>query len=108
MNDQETGLDSNKCISYQTIENKDSIPCEIKLNNYIYGCDICLNACIRNIKAPKVENEFLPTPEVKNLISKIENEELEKTDFNKIRKISAMERIKFEKLLLNLATNKKA
>jgi epoxyqueuosine reductase len=108
LNDQETGLDSNKCISYQTIENKESIPENIKLNNYIYGCDICLNACIRNNKIPKVENEFSPTQEIKTLISKIENKELEKTDFNKVRKISAMERVKFEKLLLNLATNKKA
>ena len=108
LNDQETGLDSNKCISYQTIENKESIPENIKLSNYIYGCDICLNACIRNNKIPKVENEFSPTQEIKTLISKIENEELGKTDFNKVRKISAMERVKFEKLLLNLATNKKA
>ena len=78
------------------------MPQDVKLNNYIYGCDICLNACIRNIKAPKVENEFLPTQELKNLISKIEKEELEKTDFNKVRKISAMERVKYEKLLSNI------
>ena len=108
LNDQEIGLDCNKCISYQTIENKDSIPSEIKLNNYIYGCDICVNACIRNNKAIKVNNEFSPTQEIKILISKIESGEIEKSDFNKVRKISAMERIKFEKLLLNLATNKKA
>jgi epoxyqueuosine reductase len=106
LNDQETGLDSNKCISYQTIENKESIPEYIKLNNYIYGCDICLNVCIRNNKIPKVENEFSPTQEIKTLISKIENEELEKTDFNKVRKISAMERIKFEKLLSNIKGRK--
>ena len=106
LNDQETGLDSNKCISYQTIENKDSIPCEIKLNNYIYGCDICLNACIRNIKAPKVKNEFSLTQEMNMLLSKIETGEIEKTDFNKVRKISAMERIKFEKLLSNKESQK--
>ena len=102
MNDQEIGLDCNKCISYQTIENKDSIPSEIKLNNYIYGCDICVNACIRNNKAIKVNNELSPTQEIKTLIFKIETDELEKTDFNKVRKISAMERIKFEKLLSNI------
>lgn len=106
LNDQETGLDSNKCISYQTIENKGSIPCEIKLNNYIYGCDICLNACIRNIKAPKVKNEFSLTQEMNMLLSKIETGEIEKTDFNKVRKISAMERIKFEKLLANKESQK--
>ena len=102
LENREIGLNSNKCISYHTIENKNSVPQDVKLNNYIYGCDICLNACIRNIKAPKVENEFLPTQELKNLISKIEKEELEKTDFNKVRKISAMERVKYEKLLSNI------
>ena len=106
LNDQEIGLDSNKCISYQTIENKDSIPSEIKLNNYIYGCDICLNVCIRNIKAPKVKNEFSLTQEMNMLLSKIETGEIEKTDFNKVRKISAMERIKFEKLLANKESQK--
>jgi hypothetical protein len=40
------------------------------------------------------------------LISKIESGEIEKSDFNKVRKISAMERIKFEKLLTNKESQK--
>lgn len=40
-------LDARKCISYLTIENKDSIPTELRqlLGNRIFGCDECLAAC---------------------------------------------------------------
>lgn len=40
-------VDANKCISYQTIENKDEIPVELKgkFENWIFGCDICQDVC---------------------------------------------------------------
>lgn len=41
-------IDSNKCISYQTIENRsDNIPQEISdnISNWIFGCDICQEVC---------------------------------------------------------------
>lgn len=41
-------VDSNKCISYATIESRsDEIPEEIsgKLEGWIYGCDICQDVC---------------------------------------------------------------
>ncbi len=41
-------LDSNLCISYQTIENRgDTIPGEVaeKLGEWIFGCDICQDVC---------------------------------------------------------------
>lgn len=44
----EPGLvDSKRCISYQTIENKGAIPRELraKIGGRIYGCDICLDVC---------------------------------------------------------------
>ena len=44
---QEYNVDANKCISFQTIENKDEIPVELKGNfdNWIFGCDICQDVC---------------------------------------------------------------
>jgi len=40
-------LDTRKCISYQTIENKGVIPRELrsKFGGRVYGCDICLDVC---------------------------------------------------------------
>lgn len=40
-------LDARRCISYLTIENKDSIPIELrhKIGNRIYGCDDCQIFC---------------------------------------------------------------
>jgi epoxyqueuosine reductase len=40
-------LDSTRCLSYLTIENKDAIPEEqrVLLGSHAYGCDICQDVC---------------------------------------------------------------
>lgn len=45
-------IDSNKCISFLTIENKGEISKKFsgKLDNWIFGCDICQDVCPWNIK----------------------------------------------------------
>jgi epoxyqueuosine reductase len=62
-------LDSNKCISYLTIEKRDSIPEDLRagMGHHIFGCDICQDVCPWNRKAP-ISNaaEFQARPELVN------------------------------------------
>ncbi len=55
-------IDATRCISYWTIESKaDQIPENIKknLNNYVFGCDICLEVCPFNkFQKPHREKEL--------------------------------------------------
>lgn len=56
-------LDARKCISYLTIENKDSIPVELRsaIGNRIFGCDDCQIYCPWNKFATKpLIEEFQP------------------------------------------------
>jgi len=61
---EEYSVDANKCISYQTIENRGEIPPEITLDGWIFGCDVCQDVCPYN--SPKYnhvteEKAFFPS-----------------------------------------------
>jgi epoxyqueuosine reductase len=98
-------IDSNKCISYQTIENKeDSIPDEFagKFENRVFGCDICQDVCPWN-KHPLTSliKEFEPSNELLNLDVKAW-QSMEKDEFNMIFKNSPLKRAKFKGLKRNI------
>ena len=97
-------LDSRLCISYLTIELKDSIPKELRpeMGNLIFGCDICQEVCPWNSKAtPTTEPAFLPrdgnlAPELLTLIG------MTQTEFSKKFKGSPIKRAKRRGFLRNV------
>jgi len=62
-------LDSNKCISYLTIEKRGSIPEDLRagIGRHVFGCDICQDVCPWNRKAPaSTAPELDPRPGLVN------------------------------------------
>ena len=62
-------LDSNRCISYLTIEKRGAIAEDLRsgMERHIFGCDICQDVCPWNRKAPATNaEEFQPRPELVN------------------------------------------
>ena len=56
-------LDATRCISYLTIELRESIPRDLRegMGDWLFGCDVCQDVCPWNSKAPAVEEaDFAP------------------------------------------------
>jgi epoxyqueuosine reductase len=53
-------VDAGRCISYQTIENRASIPREIRadMRDWAFGCDVCSEVCPWGQAAPDLSERF--------------------------------------------------
>lgn len=97
-------LDANRCLSYQTIENRYDIspPTIEKMGNTIYGCDKCLEACPWNRFAqPNDLPELQPKPELLQM-TKTKWMNLSIDDYQKLFKRSAVKRAKYDGLMRNI------
>lgn len=97
-------VDSNKCISYLTIENKEDIPgaFEGKFDNWLFGCDVCQDVCPWNIKFSQVtfEKSFYPVNGNKEIkLDKISK--MEQFDFKNRFENSPIKRAKLKGLKRN-------
>jgi epoxyqueuosine reductase len=97
-------LDSNKCLSYLTIEPRSDIPTEFipRTEGWIYGCDICQDVCPWNKKfsQPSAVDGFRPRPENLNPLL-IEIVEMTREDFSRRFKKSPVKRTKLDGLRRN-------
>ena len=62
-------VDSRRCISYHTIENRNEIPEDIRksMGPWVFGCDVCQEVCPWNRFATQTsETDFSPRPEQAN------------------------------------------
>ena len=98
-------VNGSKCISYATIELKDSNLPELfrgNMKNWVYGCDICQDVCPWNrFSKPHTESGFEPKQEILNF-SKQDWLELDELAFQTIFKGSAVKRTKFSGLKRNI------
>ena len=97
-------VDGSKCISYFTIELKESIPEEYKdqFENWAFGCDICQDVCPWNRFSKKhQEPEFEPHPD---LLKMTQSDWIDLTEevFRELFRKSAVKRTKFKGLKRNI------
>ena len=98
-------VDGSKCISYFTIELKETlIPEKMKgkFDNWMFGCDVCQDVCPWNrFSSPTSEVSFSPIPAILNF-STSDWEELTEESFKTIFKDSPLKRSKYAGIKRNL------
>jgi epoxyqueuosine reductase len=99
-------LDASKCISYLTIELASAIPSEFqgKMDNWIFGCDVCQDVCPWNNKfsIATTEPAFSPHPELASF-SRKDWVELTEEVFERVFARSPVSRTGFLGLKRNIA-----
>lgn len=98
-------LDARKCISYLTIESKESIPVELRsaMGNRVFGCDDCQIVCPWNkFSETSKENDFSPRHNL-NSADLLELFCWTEEEFDKKTQGSPIRRIGYEGWLRNLA-----
>lgn len=98
-------IDGSRCISYFTIELKDSLlPDEIKpkFDNWLFGCDVCQDVCPWNrFSKPTDDAAFRPVFEILNFTEK-DWLDLTEEKFKEIFRHSPLKRSKYKGIMRNL------
>lgn len=101
-------VDSNKCLSYLTIEHRGEIVGEVtkQFEKWIYGCDICQDVCPWNHKFSAETNEQGFQPRQWNVAPKLEEwKEMTQEEFSLKFKGSPVKRTKLAGLKRNVLLN---
>lgn len=99
-------LNVRRCISYLTIELKDAIPVDMRpmMGNWIYGCDVCQDACpfVKRFTEETREDAFRPididraAPPLRDLLA------LSEADFAQRFADSPIQRIRYDRFMRNV------
>ena len=97
-------INCRKCISYHTIENKGQIPPEIKdkMNNRVFGCDICQEVCPWNRFAKQTRLSEFETKNNRDKLTMEQIRNMDREEYQRLFKNSAVKRAKFEGLKRNV------
>jgi epoxyqueuosine reductase len=96
-------LDSNRCISYWTIEHRGPIPRANRaaLEGWVFGCDICQEVCPANENAPGARHPGLRSDVRRSALDLAGLISLGVEEYRSLFKGSAMKRAKLEGLKRN-------
>ena len=97
-------FDSEKCLSYQTIEHRGPLSDAAKnnLGKVIYGCDRCQQVCHWNKTAPPTNIPELQPSEALMQMRRDDWQQLTVEQYRKLFKGSAVKRAKYEGLMRNI------
>lgn len=99
-----TGFSSERCLSYQTIENRGALSEAAKaaMGDMFYGCDRCQRACPWNrFATPCATPEFHPREELLSM-TRQKWDNLSVDDYRRLFKGSAVKRAKYDGLKRNI------
>ena len=98
-------FDSSRCLSYQTIENRGTVPPDIaaRMGDMLYGCDRCQEACPWNRFATPTDDPDLQPSDGLMRMTRQDWLKLSVEQYRKLFKGSAVKRAKYEGLMRNIA-----
>lgn len=98
-------LDSNRCISYWTIEHRGALPLEMRagIGDWVFGCDVCQEVCPFNRKPGPADHPELRLPEARGGLDLIGLLLLSREEYVERFRGSPMKRAKLEGLQRNAA-----
>ncbi len=98
-------LDSNLCISYWTIEHRGELPPEMreKIGDWVFGCDLCQEACPWNTAPEGSNHPDLLLPERRRGLDLVGLLRMSREDYVERFRGSPMKRAKWEGLRRNAA-----
>jgi epoxyqueuosine reductase len=98
-------VDSNRCISYWTIEHRGALPLEARemVDDWVFGCDICQEVCPWNTVPEGADHPDLRLPEARRELDLAGLLRLSRDEYVERFRGSPMKRAKLEGLQRNAA-----